>query len=125
MTVPGGDINCFKYFEKPTSSSTRCRKIKNILPFPRPLITMKCYTDRSLYNRLSVVTMTYHSLKSLHPSQNSKKSNKIEGVLKEFKSSYLVGDVKKIRDLRDTKIGLHDHLGRIISFKYRREPKIL
>lgn len=69
--------------------------------------------------------MTYHSLKILHPSQTSKKSNKIEGVLKNFKSSYLDGDVKKIRDLRDTKIGLRDHLGRIISFNFRREPKIL
>lgn len=69
--------------------------------------------------------MTYHSLQILHPSQTSKKSNKIEGILKSFKSSYLVGDVKKIRDLRDTKIGIRDHLGRIISSKYRREPKIL
>lgn len=108
-----------RFYERPVFRPNRCHTTKNTLPFPRALITMKCYTDWSLYNRLSAVTMTYRFKKILPPLHSSNEFDNTKGDVKRLYRSTSTGQVKKIRDLRDTKIGCRDHLGRIISSKYR------
>lgn len=60
---------------------------------------MKCYTNWSLHNRLSVVTMTYHIKKTRPPFLRFRQTDKHKSVEKGYHRSYYTGHVKKTGEI--------------------------